>query len=288
MMRQRKIDIIDHISPKQAYALRRPSEFLMITHPVPTPNPSSRATMSKPFNRTSVCVKQCKLAIDLPASRNQHYDSIVDPVSHNFTRVYDRWGFPWKSAAGTKDEYTYNPPLAKSCCGGWLSGRIFRPMSSRTTTAIWNDGHCESYLRKIGIEMEIRPLPSPEWQNLFHKAKNTTSCPTTPAARWAHFRAVPRPTAVPENRRITGQWWTTPVSMLSCPAPWRQNRRRDEKSDAGRQRVRARQHFSISLLQPMAYSAVQPWVKGLAAVRSAWAHGGGPATDQLLRGEILD
>jgi hypothetical protein len=40
----------------------------------------------------------------------------------------------------------------------------------------------------------------------------------------------------------------------------------------------ARQHFSISLLQPMAYSLCQPWVKGFSGqFGSAWAHGGGPA-----------
>jgi hypothetical protein len=40
----------------------------------------------------------------------------------------------------------------------------------------------------------------------------------------------------------------------------------------------ARQHFSISLLQPMAYSVCQPWVKGFnGQFGSAWAHAGGPA-----------
>lgn len=40
----------------------------------------------------------------------------------------------------------------------------------------------------------------------------------------------------------------------------------------------ARQHFTISLLQPIAYSLCQPWVKGFnAQFGSAWAHGGGPA-----------
>jgi hypothetical protein len=40
----------------------------------------------------------------------------------------------------------------------------------------------------------------------------------------------------------------------------------------------ARQHFSISLLQPRAYSLCQPWVKGFSGqFGSAWAHAGGPA-----------
>jgi hypothetical protein len=40
----------------------------------------------------------------------------------------------------------------------------------------------------------------------------------------------------------------------------------------------ARQHFSISLLQPRAHSLCQPWVKGFSGqFGSAWAHGGGPA-----------
>jgi len=39
-----------------------------------------------------------------------------------------------------------------------------------------------------------------------------------------------------------------------------------------------RQHFTISLLQPMAYSLCQPWVKGFnAQFGSAWAHAAGPA-----------
>jgi hypothetical protein len=40
----------------------------------------------------------------------------------------------------------------------------------------------------------------------------------------------------------------------------------------------SRQHFTISLLQPMAYSLCQPWVKGFdGQFGSAWAHSAGPA-----------
>jgi hypothetical protein len=39
----------------------------------------------------------------------------------------------------------------------------------------------------------------------------------------------------------------------------------------------ARQHFTISLLQPMYYSLCQPWVKGFNAQHgSTWGHTGGP------------
>ncbi len=39
----------------------------------------------------------------------------------------------------------------------------------------------------------------------------------------------------------------------------------------------ARQHFSISLLQPMTYSLCQPWVKGFnAQFGSTWGVVGGP------------
>jgi hypothetical protein len=40
----------------------------------------------------------------------------------------------------------------------------------------------------------------------------------------------------------------------------------------------AQHHFTISLLQPMAYSLCQPWIKGFSAqFGSAWAHSAGPA-----------
>ena len=49
----------------------------------------------------------------------------------------------------------------------------------------------------------------------------------------------------------------------------------------------ARQHFSISLLQPMAYSLCQPWVKGFSGqFGSAWAHGGGPALTSFYVGRF--
>jgi hypothetical protein len=39
----------------------------------------------------------------------------------------------------------------------------------------------------------------------------------------------------------------------------------------------ARQHFTISLLQPIYYSLCQPWVKGFNAQHgSTWGHTGGP------------
>jgi ABC-type transport system substrate-binding protein len=40
----------------------------------------------------------------------------------------------------------------------------------------------------------------------------------------------------------------------------------------------ARQHYSISLLQPTTFSLVQPWVKGYdAQIHSTWMSGGGPS-----------
>jgi ABC-type transport system substrate-binding protein len=39
----------------------------------------------------------------------------------------------------------------------------------------------------------------------------------------------------------------------------------------------ARQHFAVSLLQPMSYSLCQPWVKGFnAQFGSSWGAAGGP------------
>ena len=40
----------------------------------------------------------------------------------------------------------------------------------------------------------------------------------------------------------------------------------------------ARQHYAISLLQPLAYSLCQPWLKGYhAQVHSVWMGSGGPS-----------
>jgi hypothetical protein len=40
----------------------------------------------------------------------------------------------------------------------------------------------------------------------------------------------------------------------------------------------AEQHFSIALLQPLAYSLFQPWIKGFNGQFGVpWAHAGGPA-----------
>ena len=68
----------------------------------------------QPFNDLRVR-KAMQIAIDLPAISKSYYDGIIDPYPCTLTSRYmTGWGFPYEEwPQDLKDEYAYNPKMAK-------------------------------------------------------------------------------------------------------------------------------------------------------------------------------
>jgi peptide/nickel transport system substrate-binding protein len=283
MMRRGKIDIIDHISPKQAYALCKTNpEVLMITHPDSNAESIEPRNDVKPFNDIRVR-KAMQLALDLSAISKTHYDGIVDPYPSMLTSRYmSGWGFPWEEwTQELKDEYGYNPPLAKK-----LLAEAGYPKGFKTNVVA--DAHADielmhivkSYFAKIGIEMEIRPMATPDWLEFVSKDRKHDQMAYHPGGPLGHTSA-PYYDLTAFRKDGRNNWAmvddagfdTFQPRMLTVTTVNEMKKVMREANE-----YVARQHFSISLLQPMAYSLCQPWVKGFSGqFGSAWAHGGGPA-----------
>jgi peptide/nickel transport system substrate-binding protein len=97
-MRQGKIDIIDHISPRQAYAIRQTNpEILQITHPDSNAASIEPRNDTAPFNDIRVR-KAMQMAIDLPALAKGYFEGTIEPYPSTLTSRYmTGWGSPTKN-----------------------------------------------------------------------------------------------------------------------------------------------------------------------------------------------
>jgi ABC-type transport system substrate-binding protein len=135
-----------------------------------------------------------------------------------------------------------------------------------------------SYFAAVGIDMEIRMMDTTSFIDFVTHSKKhdqMVHCPPGPLGHTAspfleltRFRNGPGNWAMVDDPVYNGLL-TKAVATTSYD---------DLKTiikDAN-ERV-ARQHFTISLLQPIYYSLCQPWVKGFNAQHgSTWGHTGGP------------
>ena len=88
MMRAGKIDIIEHISPLQAQAMRKTNpEILQITHPDANAASMEPRNDVAPFNDIRVR-KAMQMAIDLPTIAKTYYRGTVEPYPATLTTRY--------------------------------------------------------------------------------------------------------------------------------------------------------------------------------------------------------
>ena len=138
----------------------------------------------------------------------------------------------------------------------------------------------KSYFTQVGIDMEIRPMEAAAWvafvdvghkhDQLAHRTAGPLGHCSSPLHDLTRFR-----------KGAHGNWAMVDdpgfnVFLSKVLANTDLDDMKKIMKDANE--YVARQHFTISLLQPRAYSLCQPWLKGFnAQFGAAWSHAGGPA-----------
>ena len=113
-MRAGRIDVADQISPVLAQEMRKTNpEILQIAIPQTAGTIDPRHD-KPPFNDVRVR-KAMQMAIDLPGLAKTYYKGTVEPYPSTITaRALKGWGFPYEEwPQDLKDEYAYNPKMAK-------------------------------------------------------------------------------------------------------------------------------------------------------------------------------
>jgi ABC-type transport system substrate-binding protein len=285
MMKAGKIDIIEHISPMQAQTIRKTNpEILQITHPDSNWTGSLEVRNDvAPFNDIRVR-KAMQMALDLPAIAKSHYQGAVEPFPITLTsRDINWWGFPYEAwPVDLKDEYTYNPTVAKKLLSdagyphGFKTNIVVDTASDIDLLQI-----AKSYFMQIGIEMEIREMETAAWNDFVLIGHQHDQMAHRPRGPLGNFSAPTSNLSLfQKGNRMNWAMVDDPVFDTFLPKISANTELNDNLKQVMRDANEyvARQHFTISLLQQTAYSLYQPWVKGFnAQFGSAWAHGSGPA-----------
>jgi peptide/nickel transport system substrate-binding protein len=223
-----------------------------------------------------------QMAIDLPTIAKSYYHGLIEPYPDTLTsRAMKGWGFPYEEwTQDLKDEYAYNPPAAKK-----LLADAGYPNGFKTNIVADAAGDMDllqiikSYFARIGIDMEIRPMETSAWVAFVQTGHKYDQLVHQPAGALGHTAPpLMQLTRLQMGSSHNYQMINDPV----CDAFYAK-----AMTASGMDEIRgilrdaneyvARQHFAISVLQPMAYSLCQPWVKGFnAQFGSTWGVAAGP------------
>jgi ABC-type transport system substrate-binding protein len=241
-------------------------EILQVYHPANTAATIDPRNDRPPFNDLRVR-KAMQLAIDLKGLAKDYYKGSVEPIPSTLTaRDLTGWGFPYEEwPQDLKDEYGYNPALAKK-----LLAEAGYPHGFKTNIVTDTTGDLEllrlvkSWFKDIGIDMEIREMESTDWIQYVlngHKHDQLAQRTISPYGhRFDPIRQLSRlHTGYPSNYLMVNDAVFDAFQPQAIAAPTEAARKkvlRDANEHV------ARQHFAISLLSPGSYSVYQPWLKG--------------------------
>jgi peptide/nickel transport system substrate-binding protein len=177
------------------------------------------------------------------------------------------WGYPYSQwPQSLKDEYAYNPTQAKQL----LADAGF-PTGFKTNVVADASGDMDllqivkSSFAAIGIDMEIRTMPSSDWATFVqsnHKQDQLTM-------RGSGYLGMTFDVDRQMQRFVTGANWSV-LSDPTCDSMYAQTLAATSV-DAYQKIFNqfnlyvAQQHFMISIVTPTTFFFYQPWYKGFMA-----------------------
>ena len=224
------------------------------------------------------------MAINLPEIAAGYYGGAVSPNPSTLTSNYMKgWGYPYDQwPQDLKDQYAYNPTAAKAL----LAAAGYPTM--KTDIVVDGNGDMnlilivKGYFAAVGIDMEIRIMDSASWaafvqqghkqDALAYRTQMTLGASFDPFHMLTTFLSTYANNFRGTKDPIVDGYYTQAYSATTI--------------DSLKQIIKdlnirvAQQHFSVSLLQPLSYSLVQPWLKGYNS--QIFGISGGGAGAQLL------
>jgi peptide/nickel transport system substrate-binding protein len=266
-LREGKIDIVDEVSLKQAQAMAKTNpEILQIPVPSGVTNTIDPRNDKQPFNDIRVR-KAMQMAIDLPTIARTFYHSAVDSYPSSLTSMYlTGWGLPYNQwPQDLKDEYTYNPGLAKKLLADAGYPKGFK--THIVADAMWDLDILpviKAYFADVGIDMEIRVMDAAAWNDFVRIGRKHDQL--------AYGAGTLGRTHVPFMQLHRFQTGDLISNSLMVSDPVFDDFYPRAMAAAGTEGVKkifreanehvARQHYAISLLSPKTFGLCQPWVKG--------------------------
>ena len=288
-MRTGKIDCVENLSLADAQSLQKTNpemaRFSTVMGACETLEPRNDL---KPFNDIRVR-KAMQLSLDLPTIANSFFLGTAEPYPQTLTSSFlSGWSWPYDQwPQDLKDEYAYNPTKAKQLLAeaGFPSG-----FKTDVVADVAGGGDLlqiiKSYLMAVGIDMEIRPMDSASWTAFVVAKKQNDALAFREGSGTlgninAPIRLVQRDMTgfVGNFSRVSDPTFDTyyPKAMASNTVDQVKAVLRDANEYV------ARQHFSISIVQPNTFGFTQPWFKGYTGQYGAEAAGSPYLANYLSR-----
>ena len=276
-----KIDALDGLLPSEAEKIQKTNpELLKVMYPAPNALTIDPRNDLPPFNNINIR-KAMQMAIDLPTICCNYYNNTCRPYPSSITSYYmTGWGFPYEEwPQDLKDEYAYNPTKSKQ-----LLADAGYPDGFKTDIVIDDTGDMDllqivkTYFATVGIDMEIRTMDHAASAAFIYGRKHDALAQRGKIGKLGALGLNPvnflsRIASGPSNYMVIND----PVLDAFHPKAWTV-----ASFDEIKKLLRdcneyvARQHFIISLLQPMECVLYQPWFKGYDGQRDALTGADGP------------